>query len=131
MTWRGANPTKPAALAALYEWIRAASKTLSACPPAEKVEFRWRHKFDMYGQCSTHVANVKRGRGKVATIAITALNKTPLALVETMAHEMVHVLQRHEEVLQRGSLRSAHHGPKFKRMAEAVCKELHLNPHVF
>ena len=125
------NLTTTTALAALYEWLRASSKTLSACPPPDRIEFRWRHKFDMYGQCSTHVKNIKRGAGKVATIAITALNKTPQALVETMAHEMVHCLLRTDEVALRGRIRSAHHGRKFRAAAHRVCVELHLNETTF
>lgn len=125
----------PKQMPAMYDWLRVASPSLSGLPSSDRVRFESRSSGTHYGQCRIRAANLKRGLksgfGQVATIILTTANRDILMCVETMAHEMCHLVQYSEEMAARGVLRSASHGPKFQRLARQVCAELHLNEYTF
>lgn len=116
----------PKQLPAMYEWLRTASKSLSVAPPADRVRFKFSNTYNKYGQC---VFNGRRD-GILATITLTALNTDLHQAVETMAHEMCHVIQWETDAIS-SRKPSVPHGPKFCRLARRVCRELHLNPYIF
>lgn len=83
-------------------------------PAVDDVEFHVTWHGDMYGDCSIP-----------ARIRISACRSSMThKLVETMAHEMIHLH------LMRTDAR-AHHGARFKRCAAMVCRKHGFDPKTF
>ena len=98
------------------EILRAAYEYLRACPPfnrwklpqADEVEFHVTRHTDRRGDCEATVD------GHCVRISAALIGRTS-SLMETLAHEMIHVR------LDRKGVRS-HHGRDFQRCAAQVCR---------
>jgi len=121
----------PAILEATYELLRTAPPFNKwKLPHADSVEFHVktlpsdRVADYWYNKCLSDPPNIH-------IIRICAVSHpTIFAVLESMAHEIVHLHQRTnlDHAVKR---RSAAHGAKFKRLAAQVCKRLGFNPETF
>jgi len=98
--------------------LRAAYSYCRACPPfkrwklpeAENVEFHILEHDGMMGDCEV------RRDGEPAIIRISSTHcKTTHLLIETMAHECIHLYLQNEDGRHR-------HGPHFRRLAKSICR---------
>lgn len=102
-------------LPAAYEYLRACEPFRRlGLPEADAVAFRVSGHKDRYG----HMRGDVRSPG--AEIAISeACVGSSAKLIETMAHEMVHLYQH----IARTETSGTQHNADFKRLARAVCRE--------
>ena len=103
---------------AAYEFWRSAPPFRRwKLPPSDEIQFHVIHKRGLFADCEMvdgeHIIRIS-----------TAKVRDTYALVDTMAHEMVHVY------LDRRGVR-AHHGADFKRCAARVCRIHGFDPKTF
>ena len=99
----------PKSLESCYEFLRTMPPFRRwKLPSGAAVKFKVTHHKDRYGHCDYGAGKhtISISTGKVGRIA---------SLVETMAHEIIHVH------LDRSGVR-AEHGADFKRLAAIVCR---------
>lgn len=110
----------PAMLEAAYELLRATPPFNKwRLPEADDVEF---HVTIIKNAMADYHYSHCLGDPQIHKIRVHAKRHPTLReLLESMAHEMVHIYQRGtvDHVVKR---RSAVHGPKFKRLAAQVCR---------
>lgn len=108
-----------------YEYLRATPPFNGwRLPHTDDVEFQvsahpkeWgSYEFDLQGKDFHRITISNRYCGQTQS------------LIETMAHEMCHLKQRDSE---RRSKPYVSHGPKFKRLAAAVCRQHGFDPKTF
>lgn len=106
-------PITPAALAAAYEYLRTTPPFKGwKLPHADEVEFRvTRHR----DREADH--EVLRRRNHIIRVSAVRI-KTTDALMQAMAHEMVHGYQ---DGIARTDTRAIHNS-EFKRLAQRVCR---------
>lgn len=107
----------PATLEGAYEYLRTTAPFNKwRLPEADGIAFEVTGHDDRYGH---HQSWPSRSR-KHEVIAISNTNtKTSAALIETMAHEMCHLQSR---ILFGYRKRGQGHGPRFRELARAVCR---------
>lgn len=117
-------------LALTPEILRRAYDMLRACaplkgwrlPPGEQVEFRVSRARGILGQ---HVYSVESGCHR---IDISAAGNGHLAtVVQTMAHEMIHLKQSIDGTASAGAV----HNADFRRLAARICGALGFDPKLF
>lgn len=108
----------PATLEAAYEYLRTTLPFRRwKLPHADEVEFHVIHKRGMFADCET------AGEKHTIRISTVKVGRTQ-TLIETMAHEMVHVRLDRQGV-------KAHHGADFQRCAAQVCRHHGFDPKTF
>lgn len=109
----------PAILVAAYEYLRSTPPFRRwKLPDADDVEFHVLRTREMFADCETTVAGqhiIRVSTGKVGRTG---------TLIESMAHEMVHVY------LDRRGVK-AHHGAAFRRCAARICRVHGFDPKTF
>ena len=114
----GLHPT-PEMLRAAYTYLQTTSPFRRwKLPPADEVEFHVTRNKDKAGECES-----SGGHEPVIRISSRLIGRT-LSLMETVAHEMVHLH------LDRNGVRS-HHGAAFRRCAAQVCRRHGFDPKLF
>lgn len=110
----------PEACAAVYDMLRH-FKPFKAwkLPPGEEVEFRV-HKIKHLAEVSNYVRT-----DEFVMWVSSHKHPTLLDLVQTIAHEMVHIRQHYTGQKRLG------HGKAFKSMGTRVCKELGFDERLF
>lgn len=114
-------PITPERLAGVYDMLRGFPPfSRWKLPPAEEVGFhvsktnRWHAAWWIDGEThNIEVSEKKHGHLR--------------SLVESMAHEMIHVKQRIDKTETSG----AEHNAQFRKLAKAVCKGLGFDPGQF
>ena len=115
-------PLTPHVLAAAYEYLRATTPFKSwKLPPADEVEFGVTQHRDRDGDHSSY----QRTNEHIIR-ASTYWVKTTDALMQVMAHEMIHVRQQITKSARHGG-----HNMEFQRLAKRVCKVHGWHPHLF
>jgi 3-hydroxy-3-methylglutaryl CoA synthase len=113
--------------------LRAAYAYLAETPPfngwnlpdQEDIEFRVTNTNRVHGELHTLIDENEKFK---FTIDISRKGHTHTAsLILTMAHEMVHVHQRHNRI----NVTSVSHGKDFKILAKEVCDEHGFDPGQF
>jgi hypothetical protein len=113
-------PLSPKMIAAAYDFLRATPPFVRwKLPHSSKITFRVTRNTDTYG---THETD---GREHVISISSKA-NGFTLTLLQTLAHEMIHLHQT-----RRGLGKNAHHGAAFQRWARMVCRRHGFDPKQF
>jgi hypothetical protein len=113
-------PLTPELLAACYDFLAATKPFCNwQLPDSETIQFKVLRTRERYGDHqmdgSQHVIRVSSGKvGHTMT------------LVETMAHELIHV-----HMAETGMAGSAEHGAAFHRLAEQVCRVHGFDPKDF
>ncbi len=109
----------PAILEAAYDFLRATPPFRRwRLPPGEEVTFKVGLRDDergYYQWAGSHAIGISAG----------CIGRTE-SLVETMAHEMIHLYQYH-----RGTDTSANHNAEFRRLVELVCRRHGFDPLLF
>lgn len=109
----------PEMVEAAYELLRATRPFRRwRLPPADEVEFHIRH-FAHHADCAKHVS------GRFTIRVSSRLHGRLDHLVETVAHEMVHIQQDHV------APREGSHGRAFHRLAAQVCRHHGFDPQRF
>lgn len=108
----------PATLEACYEFLRATPPFKRwRLPSGARVKFKVTHHKDRFGHC-----DYEAGQHSIS-VSTGWIGRTQ-SLIETMAHEMIHVH------LDRNGVR-AEHGADFKRCAALVCRHHGFDEKVF
>lgn len=104
----------PAKLIAAYEYLRSTEPfNRLKLPDPDDLEFRVTSHVDRFGHFDD-----RDGKYPYPNISISAVHvRTGLMLLETAAHEMVHIAR-----FVSGDRGWESHGPKFKRLAKQVCR---------
>jgi hypothetical protein len=107
-------------LAAAYDFLESTDPFRRwNLPPSEDITFRVMRDPSARGWHTIH-----KGRDEIA-ISSTCV-KHSHTLIRTMAHEMIHVHERHAKACTSGA-----HSAAFKRWAEQVCKVHGFDPGCF
>lgn len=93
-------------------------------PESDDVEFHVDGCFPAYADHTWYANGLHRVR------VSRRKHATPLELLASVAHEMVHIHQRRGERISHKK-HTAPHGSKFKRLAAQVCKHHGFNPATF
>lgn len=105
-------------LPAAYEYLRACEPFCRwKLPEADFVGFQVSRRRDRYG----HTIGDVRSPDAVISISEVCVGST-IRLLETMAHEMIHLHQH----LRKSESAGTQHNAEFRKLARAVCKQ-----HVF
>lgn len=108
----------PEILEASYEYLRSTLPFRRwKLPPAEEVEFHVIRKPGLFGDCETV------GDQHIIRVSTAKVGRTQ-TLIETMAHEMVHVRLNGLGV-------KSEHGSDFRRLASQVCRHHGFDPKTF
>jgi hypothetical protein len=104
---------RPETLAATYDYLRLLTPQFRRLPPADDVEFHVIAKVDRYGDYSQWLPN-----GAHIIRISTAKHAHLMTLMQTVAHEMVHLAQS----LHKTTTPNVMHNDDFYRRARAVCR---------
>ena len=111
----------PAILEAAYDFLRTTPPFKSwKLPPAEEIRFRVMSAKDCRGW---HTFN--NGEHDIA-ISRSVIGRTS-ALMETLAHEMIHVYQ----INKKSWTKNTEHNAEFWRLAKIICKHHGFDPKLF
>lgn len=117
----------PQILVGAYEFLRATAPFNKwSLPPADDVEFQVR-RLKHFGHCVTDDEGKHPSRPPIIAISSSRCTRNHL-LVETMAHEMVHL---HQFTSAAKGRIPAPHGPKFRHLARQVCRQHGFDPRTF
>ena len=110
----------PAILQAAYAYLsETAPFNKWNLPDAEDVIFRVGYHRTTYGCCI-------RYRKKLKVTISSRLHKTTAKVMETMAHEMIHVYQMHHRMKIKSN-----HDASWQRLAKVVCEHHGFDPGPF
>jgi hypothetical protein len=108
----------PEIVRAAYDYLRTTPPFKRwSLPPADEVEIRIMKHPEARAWCVDNV------NPPVISVSETLVGRTQ-TLIETLAHEMVHIYLNRKGV-------KAHHGSDFKRCAASVCKQHGFDPLIF
>lgn len=106
---------RPDTLAATYDYLRILSPQFRRLPPADDVEFHVINTPKVYGDYSQWI----NCRDEAHIIRISTKKHGHLAtLMQTMAHEMVHLAQ----AIHKTTTPNVMHNDDFYRRARAICR---------
>lgn len=110
-------------LPAAYEFLRACEPFCKwGLPHADEVEFTVGRRRDRFG----HMRGDVRSLGAEIMVSEAIVGSVG-RLVETMAHEMIHLRQHRRGTETSGT----QHNAEFKRLAASVCRSMMFDPKAF
>jgi hypothetical protein len=106
----------PQSIIAAYEYLRTTAPFNKwKLPHSDELAFEVIPHTDRYG----HLHSFPMRSGRHQTIGISIESKTTADLIETLAHEMIHLKQLMDQGYRK---RGPTHGPSFKTLAKQVCR---------